>query len=122
MGDACAGRTPQVESKVKAFRSILGPEGALALLPQFEKLMQFLGGSIAQIGDMAICHNQKMAGCVGKEIKDNEEIFAARNQVIFLIPVFGEDPAKYTAVIPFANAAYVIEAPGCPEVIHKQCN
>ena len=42
VGNSCAGRAPQVETKIEALRLIFDSEGALALLPQFEKFMQFL--------------------------------------------------------------------------------
>lgn len=71
---------------------------------------------------MTVGYNQKVAGCIWKEIKDYKEILAACDQVVVLIPIFGENAAKHTAVIAFSDAANVVETPGCPEAIHSQYN
>ena len=121
-GNPRACRTPEVESKIEALRLILDPEGALALLRQLEKFMQFRGGGVAQERNVTVGYNEKVAGGIGKEIQDYEEIPAARDYVVVLIPIFGQNPAKNAAVVAFPDVIDVIETPGRPEVIHSQYN
>jgi len=82
-------RTAEVESKIEALRLILGPERSLALLRQLEKFMQFRGGGVAQERNVTVGHNEKVASGIRKEIQDYEEIPAARDYVVVLIPIFG---------------------------------
>ena len=120
--DACAGGLANIESHVKALRSVGGFKGCLTAFSKVHHLVGRLFVGFAKVTEVLIGNDHQMSRSVWIDIQNYEVRPGPEKDKFFLVSCrVVKDVAKYAADFRVASsglASYIAIAPWTPQYIH----
>jgi hypothetical protein len=99
VGDARAGRCPQIHAQIKARRRIDFTQSGLRALRQIHQFIRNLFGHGIELARVQKGNDHQMASDIRKEIEDNESMFGpVQNEIGLIVRCVACDLAKDAAV------------------------